>query len=156
MMLQHYYTQVQHTAMAEQQWCPLLVQFLHQRLYLYGIKHHVRHSDFSLMQFWTLQLSWEKTQWMQAFYVIRYCAWRDNTRKTLYNDCNVFSSSNHCIYSNTRWPNMSQPDFSIKNRCTQKGLSVLKTFNNCYCTLLAIWKQHFQTICFFYFCLVCA
>lgn len=47
--------------------------------------------------------------------------------------------------------NASQPYFSIKTHThIQKGLSALKTFNNCYCTLLAIWKQHFQTICFLF------
>jgi len=35
--------------------------------------------------------------------------------------------------------NASQPYFSIKTHThIQKGLSALKTFNNCYCTLLAI------------------
>ena len=65
--------------------------------------------------------------------------------------------------------NMSQPDFSIKKKNTHthtrahththththKGLSALKTVNNCYCTLLAIWKQHFQTICFLLLICMC-
>jgi hypothetical protein len=51
---------------------------------------------------------------------------------------------------------VSQPDFSINTHThTHKGLSCLNTFNNCYYILLAIWKQHFQTIRFLFLSCMC-